>query len=119
MLAAVLPSILRFRAIFDPKFGALTTIRRPPGRARAVSEEGPAAAEPSVVAGDDTSDGVEVGTDGTWSISCSRGFVAFFASSPAVPYGQVLTSRDEDSGAVDIGAAAAVGTPSFSRRSAS
>ncbi len=31
---------------------------------------------------------------------CSRGFMAYFAKSAAVPYGEVLTSRDEESGAV-------------------
>src|SRR5881397_1477889 len=44
--------------------------------------------------GEDTSDALEVGSGGTWSISCSRGFMAYFASA-AVPYGEVLTSRDE------------------------
>src|SRR6516225_5698519 len=119
MLVAVLPSILRLRATFHPKFGALKTIRRPPGWATAVSAEGPGSAGLAPVAGEDTSDAVEVGSGGTWSLSCSRGFMAFSAKSAAVPYGEVLTSRDEESGAVGIGAAAGVGTPSFSRRSAS
>ena len=42
-----------------------------------------------------------------------------FAKSAAVPYGEVVASRDEESGAVGIGAAGGVGTPSFSRRSVS
>src|SRR4029077_4740442 len=119
MLAAAPPSILRLRAIFDPKFAALKTIRRPPGCATAVSAEGPGSAGLARVAGEDTSDAVEVGSGGTWSISCSRGFMAYFSNSAAVPYGEVLTSRDEESGAVGIGAAAGVGAPGFSRRSAS
>src|SRR5262247_782950 len=118
MLAAVLPSILRLRAKFHPKFGARKTIRRPPGSATAVSSEGLGSAGLARVAGADTSDAVEVGSGGTWSISCSRGFIAYFAKSAAVPCGEVLTSRDEESGAVGIGAAAGVGTPGFSRRSA-
>src|SRR5215472_7822331 len=118
MLAAVLPSILTLRAKFHPKFGALKTIRRPPGWTT-VSAEGLGSAGLARVAGEDTSDAAEVGSGGTWSISCSRGFMAYFAESAAVPYGEVLTSRDEESGAVGIGAAAGVGTPSFSRRSAS
>src|SRR5215470_6362017 len=119
MLAAVLPSILRLRAIFHPKFGALKTIRRPPGSATAVSAEGPGAAGLARVAAEDTSDAVEVGSGGTWSISCSRGFMAYFAKSAAVPYGEVVASRDEESGAIGISAAAGVGAPSSSRRSAS
>src|SRR6266487_5885388 len=119
MLAAVLPSILRLRAKFHPKFAALKTIRRPPGSATAVSAEGPGSAGLARVAGEDTSGAVEVGSGGTWSISRSRGFMPYFAKSAAVPYGEVLTSGDEESGAVGIGAAAGVGTASLSRRSAS
>src|SRR5947208_13415264 len=119
MLAAIRPSILRLRAKFHPKFAVLKTIRRPAGSATPVSAEGPGSAGLAGVAGEDTSDAVEVGSGGTWSISCSRCFMAYFAKSAAVPYGEVLTSCDEESGAVGIGAAAGVGTPSFSRRSAS
>src|SRR5215469_8851455 len=118
MLAAIFPSILRLRATFHPKFGALKTIRRPPDWATAVSAAGPGSAALGDVTGEDTSDAVEVGSGWTWSISCSRGFMAYFATSAAVPYGEVLTSRDEESGAVGIGASAGVGAPSFSRRSA-
>src|SRR5207244_6919542 len=117
MLAAVVPSILRLRAKFHPKFGALKTIRRPPGCATAVSAEGPGSAGLARVAGEDTSDAVEVGSGGTCSISCSRGFMAYFAKSAAVPSGEVLTSRDEESGAVGTGAAARVGTPTCRRHS--
>src|SRR5258705_12712842 len=85
----------------------------------AVSAEGPGSAGLARVAGENASDAVEVGSGGTWSISCSRGFMAYFAKSAAVPYGEVLTSGDEESGAVGIGATAGVGTPSFRRRSAS
>src|SRR5215831_3514680 len=85
----------------------------------AVSAEGPGSAGLARVAGEDTSDAVEVGRGGAWLISYSRGFMAYFAKSAAVPYGEVLTSRDKESGAVGIGAAGGVGTPSFSRRSAS
>src|SRR6266496_3053990 len=102
MLAAVLPSILRLRAKFHPKFGALKTIRRPLGWTT-VSAEGPGSAGLARVAGADTSDAVEVGSGGTWSIACSRGFIAYFAKSAAVPDGEGLTSRDEKSGAVGIG----------------
>src|SRR5262249_18290081 len=119
MLAAVLPSILRLRAKFHPKFGALKTIRRPRGCATALSAEGLGSAGLARVAEEDTSDAVELGSGGTWSISCSRGLMAYFSKSAALPYGEALTSRDEESGAVGIGAGAGVGTPSFSRRSAS
>src|SRR5215471_7223049 len=99
MLAAVLPSILRLRAIFHPKLGALKTIRRPPIGATAISAEGPGAAGLAGVAGEeDASDRVEVGSGRAWSISCSRGFMAYLAKSAAVPYGEALTSRDEESG---------------------
>src|SRR4051794_13662299 len=118
MLAAVLPSILRLRAKFHPKFAVLKTIRRPPNWATAASAEGPGSTGFARVAGEDTSDAVEVGSGRTSSILFSRGFVAYFATSAAVPYGEVLTSGDEEPGAVGIGAAAGVGAPSFSRRSA-
>src|SRR5262249_59440623 len=119
MLAAVLPSILRLRPKFHPKFGALKTIRRPPGWATAVSAEGPGSAGLARVAGEDTSDAVEVGSGGTWSISCLRGFMADFSKSAAGPYGEVLSSPDKESGAVGIRAAGGGGTPRFIRRSAS
>src|SRR5215467_2856401 len=111
MLAAVLPSILRLRATFDPKLGALKTIRRPPGSATSGSADATASAGLAVIVGGDTSDAVEVGRGETWSISCSRGSMAYFAKSAAVPYGGALISRDEISGAVGIGAAAGVGAP--------
>src|SRR5262249_56090488 len=114
MLAAVLPSILRLRPKFHPKFGALKTIRRPPGWATAVSAEGPGSAGLAPVAGEDTSDAVEVGSGGTWSISCLRGFLADFAKSAAGPYRGGLTSPGKKSRAVGIGAAAGVGAPSLS-----
>src|ERR1043166_8496753 len=119
MLAAVFPSILRLRAIFQPKFGALKTIRRPSAAATAVSGEWPGSAGLAGDAGADVSDAVEVGNGGTWSISRSRGVMAYFAKSAAVPYGEGLTWCKKESGAVGSGAAAGVGPPSFSRRSAS
>src|SRR5437762_13443083 len=103
MLAAVLPSILRLTAKFHPKFGALKTIRRPPGSATAVSAEGPGSAGLALVAAEDISDAVEVGSGGTWPISSSRGLVGYVAKSAAV--GEVFTSRDEESGVVGIDAA--------------
>src|SRR5881392_4225971 len=113
MLAATLPSILRLRAKFHPKFGALKTIRRPPGSATAVSAEGPGSAGLARGRGETTSDAVEVGSGGTASISCSRGCMAYFARSAPVSCAEVLASRDEESGAVGIGAAAGVGAPSL------
>src|SRR4030095_16121811 len=111
MLAAVLPSILRLTAKFHPKLGALKTTRRPPRLATAASAGGRGSVGLTLVAGEDTSDAVEVGSGGTWSISCSRSVVAYFAKSAAV--GEALSSRDEESGAVGIGAVAGVGTATF------
>src|SRR5215467_5040201 len=115
MLAAVLPSILRLRAKFHPKFADLNTITRPPGSATAVSAEGLGSAGLAPVAGEDTSDAVEVGGGGTWSISCSRDSMAYFAESAGVPNGGALTSCGEESGAVGFGAAAGVGIANPSR----
>src|SRR5581483_818363 len=115
MFAAVLPSILRFKAKFHPKFGALKTIRRPPDSASAVSGEEPGSAGLGFGAGDGASGGVEVGNGGTCSISCSRAFMAYCSKSAAAADCDVLTSREEALGAVGMGAAGGLGAPSFSR----
>src|ERR1044072_676932 len=103
MLASVFSSLLRLTAKFHPKLGALKITRRPPGLATAVSAEGPDSVGLTLITGEDTSDAVEVGSGGTWAISCSRGVVAYFAKSAAV--GDALTSPDEESDAVGIGTA--------------